>query len=69
MKSNVLIEMPDNEIKDLLLEERERLAKMKMSHAVSPLENPHQIRYVKRIIARILTELRRREIELEQENK
>ena len=63
MKSNVLIEMPDNEIKDLLLEERERLAKMKMSHAVSPLENPHQIRYVKRIIARILTELRRREIE------
>ena len=69
MKSNVLIEMPDNEIEDLLLEERERLAKMKMSHAVSPLENPHQIRYVKRIIARILTELRRREIELEQENK
>ena len=68
MKSNVLIEMPDNEIKDLLLEERERLAKMKMSHAVSPLENPHQIRYVKRIIARILTELRRREIELEQKN-
>ena len=69
MKSNILIEMPDNEIKDILLEERERLAKMKMSHAVSPLENPHQIRYVKRIIARILTELRRREIELEQKNK
>ena len=69
MKSNVLIEMPDNEIKDLLLEERERLAKMKMSHAVSPLENPHQIRYVKRIIARILTELRRREIGLEKKNK
>ena len=69
MKSNVLIEMPDNEIKDLLLEERERLAKMKMNHAVSPLENPHQIRYVKRIIARVLTELRRREIELEQKNK
>ena len=69
MKSNVLIEMPDDEIKDLLLEERERLAKMKMNHSVSPLENPHQIRYVKRIIARILTELRRREIELEQKNK
>ena len=69
MKSNVLIEMPDNEINDLLLEERERLEKMKMSHAVSPLENPHQIRYAKRTIARILTELRRREIELEQKNK
>ena len=69
MKSNVLIEMPDNEINDLLLEERERLAKMKMSHAVSPLENPHQIRYAKRTIARILTELRRREIGLKKKNK
>jgi len=69
MKSNVLIEMPDNEINDLLFEERERLAKMKMSHAVSPLENPHQIRYAKRTIARILTELRRREIGLEKKNK
>ena len=69
MKSNVLIEMPNNEINDLLLEERERLARMKMSHAVSPLENPHQIRYTKRTIARILTELRRREIGLEKKNK
>ena len=69
MKSNVLIEMPDNEINDLLFEERERLARMKMSHAVSPLENPHQIRYTKRTIARILTELRRREIGLEKKNK
>ena len=69
MKSNVLIEMPDNEINDLLFEERERLAKMKMSHAVSPLENPHQIRYTKRTIARILTELRKREIGLEKKNK
>jgi len=69
MKSNVLIEMPDNEINDLLLEERERLAKMKMSHSVSPLENPHQIRHTKRTIARILTELRRREIGLEKKNK
>jgi len=69
MKSNVLIEMPDNEINDLLFEERERLAKMKMSHAVSPLENPHQIRYTKRTISRILTELRRREIGLEKKNK
>jgi len=69
MKSNVLIEMPDNEINDLLLEERERLAKMKMSHSVSPLENPHQIRYAKRTIARILTELRRREIGLKKKNK
>ena len=62
MKSDVLIEMPDNEITDLLLEEKDRLAKIKMSHAVSPLENPHQIRFTKRTIARIMTEIKRREI-------
>tara|TARA_Y100001934_G_C11993033_1_gene604051 strand:+ start:293 stop:502 length:210 start_codon:yes stop_codon:yes gene_type:complete len=69
MKSNVLTEMPENELNDLLFETRDRLAKMKMSHAVSPLENPHQMRYAKRDIARILTEKRRREIESEQKNK
>jgi len=69
MKSNVLIEMPENEITDLLIEEKERLAKMRMSHAVSPLENPHQIRYARKNIARILTELKRREIQIEQKNK
>ena len=67
MKSNVLKEMPDNELNDLLFETRDRLSKMKMSHSVSPLDNPHQIRYAKRDIARILTEKRRREIE--QKNK
>lgn len=69
MKSTVLIEIPDNELNDLLLETREKLSKMKMSHAVSPLENPHQIRFAKRDIARILTEKRRREIDKEQKNK
>ncbi|MEC7863442.1 MAG: 50S ribosomal protein L29 [Bacteroidota bacterium] len=69
MKSNVLREMPDNELNDLLFETRDRLSKMRMSHAVSPLENPHQMRYAKRDIARILTEKRRREIEIEQKNK
>ena len=69
MKSNVLIVMPDNEIRDLLSEEIYRLAKMKMSHAVSPLENPHQIRFTKRTIARIMTEIKRREIAQAQKNK
>ena len=56
-------------LNDLLLETRDKLSKMKMSHAVSPLENPHQIRFTKRDIARILTEKRRREIDKEQKNK
>jgi len=36
MKAQVLTDMPDNELNDLLVTEKERLVKMKMSHAVSP---------------------------------
>ena len=39
------------------------LTKLKMNHAVSPLDNPHQISANKKTIARLETELRKREIE------
>ena len=45
MKDTILTEMPINELNDLLFSEKERLAKLKMSHAVSPLENPLSIKY------------------------
>ena len=60
MKGAVLLEMPDNELNDLLTNEKDRLFKMRMSHSVSPLENPQEIKFVKRNIARILTEISRR---------
>ena len=61
MKAQVLTDMPLNELHDLLVSEREKLVKMKMSHAVSPLENPTQIKFSRRIVARIMTELSRRD--------
>ena len=60
MKTQVLTDMPLNELNDLLVSEREKLVKMKMSHAVSPMENPMQIKFVKKTVARVLTELSRR---------
>tara|TARA_Y100000588_G_C13768704_1_gene717228 strand:+ start:50 stop:247 length:198 start_codon:yes stop_codon:yes gene_type:complete len=62
MKAQVLVDMPLNELNDLLIAERERLVKMKMSHAVSPMENPMQIKFARKTVARILTELSRRNI-------
>ena len=61
MKAQVLTDMPLNELNDLLNTERERLVKMRMSHAVSPLENPMQIKFARKTVARIMTELSRRE--------
>ena len=60
MKAQVLTDMPENELQDLLATEREKLIKMKMSHAVSPMENPLQIKFTRKIIARVMTELSKR---------
>ena len=60
MKAQILTDMPLNELQDLLFTEREKLVKMKMSHSVSPMENPMQIKFARRKIARIMTELSKR---------
>ena len=60
MKIQVLTDMPENELNDLLVVERERLVKMKMSHAVSPMENPLQIKFTRKTIARVMTEISKR---------
>jgi len=46
-----------------LEEEVKQLRKLKMNHAVSPLENPNKIPAYRKTVARILTELRKRELE------
>ena len=55
MKAKVLKEMPINELNDLLVSEKDKLVSLKLSHSVSPLENPQQIKFIRRNIARILT--------------
>jgi len=55
--------MSTEELVGKLTEERATLAKLNLAHAVSPLENPVQIREKKKTVARILTEVRRRELE------
>ncbi len=63
MKQEVITEMGTAELNERLDEERKRLIRLKLNHAVSPLDNPHQISANRKAIARIETELRRRQIE------
>ena len=60
MKAQVYTDMPLNELNDLLNSEKDKLIKMKMSHSVSPIENPMKIKYAKKTVARIMTEITRR---------
>ncbi len=62
MKATDLKELTLQELEDKLGEERETLAKLRFNHAVSDLENPMQLKHRKRDIARMLTELRKREL-------
>lgn len=62
MKQSVIREMTTNELEDLLDQEQSRIQKMKVNHMVSPLENPKQLTFARKVIARIQTELRSREL-------
>ena len=65
MKQKEVIELSVDELNEKLNTFKKELAEMKMSHAVSPIENPLQIRNIRRVIARIYTELTRRKQEQE----
>jgi large subunit ribosomal protein L29 len=62
-KQEAIREMSTADLNDRLDQAREQLVKMRLNHAVSPLDNPNQIRETRKNIARYLTELRRRELE------
>ncbi len=63
MKKESLRELSAADLNDRLEAARKQLVKLNLNHTVSPLENPNTIRATRKDIARILTELRRREIE------
>ena len=60
-KQEAIREMSTTDLKERVEQAREQLVKMKLNHAVSPLDNPNQIRETRKNIARYLTELRRRD--------
>ncbi|HNX88278.1 MAG TPA: 50S ribosomal protein L29, partial [Paludibacteraceae bacterium] len=61
MKTREIKELNDKELQERLDAEKDNLARLKMNHAISPLDNPLQIKDVRRTIARFATELRQRE--------
>ncbi|MCL2682584.1 MAG: 50S ribosomal protein L29 [Bacteroidales bacterium] len=62
MKAEVVRELSTPEIKERLAEERNNLTKLKLNHAISPLDNPRKIGENRKTVARLLTELKKREL-------
>jgi large subunit ribosomal protein L29 len=62
MKVSEIKELTTKELFERIDAERDVLKKMKMNHAVSPLDNPMKIIVVRKNIARLMTVLRQRQL-------
>lgn len=63
MKQNEITKASTAELQEALADTRKAYADLKMAHTISPLENPMQLRTNRRTIARIATELTKREVQ------
>ena len=62
MKNSEIKELTTKEIAERIDTETDRLTRMKLNHAISPLENPIVLVGMRKDIARLNTELRRRQL-------
>ena len=62
MKQADIKQLSTSDLRDRVKEEKATLAKLKLNHAVSPIENPLKITFSRKTVARLKTELRTREI-------
>ncbi|MCX6253028.1 MAG: 50S ribosomal protein L29 [Bacteroidia bacterium] len=62
MKTSEIKELSTSDLLERVDTERTMLVRMKLNHAITPLDNPQKVREVKLTIARLLTEMRTREL-------
>jgi large subunit ribosomal protein L29 len=62
MKSSEIRELSNQELLEHIDNEKTSLVRMKLNHAISPLENPQKIKESRKTIARLMTEKRKREM-------
>lgn len=61
MKQSEIKELSTAELREKLSETKKAYSDLKLTHAISPLENPIQLRSVRRSVARLATELTKRD--------
>jgi len=60
MKNTDIVALSTPELLDKIVEEKSSLNKLKLNHSISPLENPIKIRDTRKTVARLATELTKR---------
>jgi len=67
MKASEVRELSMPDLVERIDSEKNMLLRMKLNHAITPLDNPRKLKETKVTIARLLTELRKRELNKESE--
>jgi len=62
MKTSEIKELSTSDLLERIDTEKNMLVRLKLNHAITPLDNPKKLREAKLTIARLLTELRKREL-------
>ncbi len=62
MKQEDIKQLSTTDLNDRIKEQKNSLSKLKLNHAVSPIENPAVITASRKTVARLQTELRARQI-------
>jgi large subunit ribosomal protein L29 len=63
MKQSEIKDLSVAELQEKLSQTKKTYSDLKMAHAISPIENPLQIRTVRRAVARLTTEISKRELQ------
>ncbi|AUC15710.1 50S ribosomal protein L29 [Tenacibaculum sp. MEBiC06402] len=63
MKQSEIKELSTADLQDKLGALKKNYTDLKMAHAITPLDNPLQLRTLRRTVARIATELTKRELQ------
>jgi large subunit ribosomal protein L29 len=62
MKISEIKELSTPDLLERIDTEKTMLVRLKLNHAISPLDNPQKIKQARLTIARLMTELRSREL-------
>ena len=62
MKQADIKQLSTSDLRERIKEEKSALAKLKLNHTVSPIENPAKITLSRKTVARLQTEFRSREL-------
>lgn len=62
MKKEEIKELSTNDLRDRLVEMEKEYRQLLVNHSVTPVDNPAKITADRRMIARVKTELRQREL-------